>query len=219
MSNGITLLIFTDGRFEYLNRCINSLKGVFNDFDKRILINDCQDHKVKKTLSKLASSFTIYHNDPKLGFGGSIRRAWFNLPKDTEYVFHVEEDFVFLVDPPLRTMKKILDEYRSFAQIALKRQPWGEEVKGFMEDHPEHYEEMSNGRETFTTHQQFFTTNPSLYPYKLTKFGWPEGALSEKAFAEKIFKKDYRCAYMGGIDSKPLVYHIGNERPQNAFGY
>lgn len=152
----------------------------------------------------------------RLGFAGAIIEAWKDI--DTEYIFHLEEDFIFNERINLDILVKILENDKELAQIALKRQAWGEEKLGFMEDHPAKYTEVQTPYGLITEHREFFTTNPSLYRRSLTFLGWDNVKHSERSFSDKVFRNGFKCAYLGGIYSKPKVTHIA-ERTKESFGY
>lgn len=205
------LLVITDGRKDLLKRTLKSAEENLPQFEKKIIINDCQDPSFRLYLNTLYD-YEVYHNYEKLGFCGAIQRGWDVLPV-TDYVFHLEEDFIFNEPVDIEKMKSILDG--NICQVSLKRQKWGDEIQGFIEDNPQDYEQMDG----YVRHRNFFTTNPSLYKYDLTKLGFPQTKRSEFEFSKKVFNLGFYSAILGDKFDPPRVEHIGVEQSINAKGY
>lgn len=206
------LLIITDGRRDLLERTLKSAKENLPEFEKKIIINDCQDSTFKSFLNSLYD-YEVYHNYEKLGFCGAIQKGWDVLPP-TDYVFHLEEDFIFNKKVDVEKMKEILQDDK-ICQVSLKRQKWGSEVNGFIEDNPQDYEQ----KEGYVRHRNFFTTNPSLYKYDITKIGFPQVKRSEHEFSQILFNLGFYSAILGDKFDPPKVEHIGVEQSINATGY
>lgn len=193
----VTVIIISTGRT--LKQCIASLyENVL--YSGNITLKITEDIKPNK----------------RLGFAGAIIESWKDI--DTEFIFHLEEDFIFNESINLDTLIHILDNDKELAQVALKRQKWGEEKLGFMEDNAKKYTEVETPYGLITEHKEFFTTNPSMYRKSLTLLGWENVRYSERNFSDKVFKNGFKCAYLGGIYSKPKVLHTA-ERTKESFGY
>ena len=206
------LLIITDGRRDLLERTLESAKQNLPEFENKIIINDCQDPLFKSFLNSLYD-YEVYHNHEKLGFAGAIQKGWDAL-SPTDYVFHLEEDFTFNEKVDIDKMKEILQDDK-ICQVSLKRQKWGAEIDGFIEDNPQDYEQMDG----YVRHRNFFTTNPSLYKYDLTKIGFPQVKRSEHEFSQKLFNLGFYSAILGGKFDPPKVTHTGVNQSVNAKGY
>jgi hypothetical protein len=214
-------LVFTDGRKECLERTLASaeelIEGVFQD---KIIVNDCLHLEYMKWLyDTYGDSYDIRTNRNKLGFGGTINRAWQTLPDygDDTWIFHLEDDFTFNRSVPLGSMVSVLKNNPHLAQMALKRQPWNEQEKaagGIIERMPEEYTEVTNEYGlSWCEHRLFFTTNPSVYNISLTKRGWPETKYSEGVFSIELFKDpEKKSAFWGKKFDSPHCYHIGIDR-------
>lgn len=151
------------------------------------------------------------------GFGGAIQTAWRHLRafSEAEFVFHLEDDFVFNRGLNLLDMQDILGMRPNLAQIALRRQPWNDDERragGIVEQHPESYEEMTFYDLAWLEHDRFFTTNPCMYRAELMRRKWPDGAQSEGRFGVQLKEVGKNFAYLGERASTPWVHHIGDER-------
>lgn len=148
----------------------------------------------------------------ELGFHGAIQAGWDLVPDEAEYVFHLEDDFLFEKDVDLDTMKWLLDNKPSLAQVSLMRQPVNEEeiaAGGIVQCHPDDFDEHFEDGITYTIHRRYFTTNPCLYRADLCKRGWPQVPNSEGVFTHQLLADDYWFAIYGGKYDLPRVKHVG----------
>jgi hypothetical protein len=170
-------------------------------------------------------NFTIVgNNGTKRGFGGTISNAWSYMKglDPLDYVFHLEDDFLFNGTIDITSMIKILELRSDLAQVVLKRQPWSEPeiaAGGVVEMNPESYKEENVSGYPILTHRVFFSTNPSVYRRSLMLRGWPNEDRSEGMFSIRLFDDDpnTRCAYWGSRNQDPLVTHIGYYRIGNNY--
>lgn len=235
MPNGVVLGVIGNGRFELLQQAVASLEEkVKYPFRIKIMIDDTGDAQYALKLQETFPDWHIISHTTNQGLSGSIRSLWsaFKL-LDAEYLFHVEEDFIFNQDIDIDMMIKILEVDPYLAQLALKRQPVNADeaaVGGFMQQDPHSYQltywavdtgVMPDGEDAviyqWLTHRNFFTLNPCLYPWWLIELGWEQG-WGEKEFGERLFANQHLwCGYLGRVDDPPLVEHIGNYRGNNWF--
>lgn len=189
----ICLLIITDGREDYLERTLASAQQNLPAFDQRIFVDDTSH---------------------ELGFAGAIQKGWDQV--ETDFVFHLEADFTFNQPVPVYRMVRLLDRQPHLAQVALKRQAWNEEEKaagGIVELHPDDFTERVEDNLAWTEHRRFFTTNPSVYPARLCRIGWPQEPQSEGVFTHLLLRDPMlKFAFWGGKHDPPLVEHIGAVR-------
>lgn len=197
------LLVIRDGRDEYHERSIASAEWALPTPDQTIVVDDA---------------------DHSLGFAGAIQKGWDQV--ETDWVFHLEADFIFNCRPPLDTMRWLVESsvmhrgseaiYEgSLAQVALKRQAWSPaeiEAGGIIEQHPADFNEVTFGGTPWTEHRRFFTTNPCLYPRRIVDRGWPQVSESEGHFTHQLLADGYRFAFLGGRCWPPYVTHIGEHR-------
>lgn len=209
-----TLLVITDGRDRCLTRTLNSAVEALPTFDHYVMVNDSLDAVFGEWLGANWPMFDILHPTTKRGFGGAIQAGWDAIPP-CDYVFHLEDDFVFNQPVDLDRFVELLELNPALAQVALKRQPWNAEERaagGIVEQHPFDFEDHELGALHWTEHRRFFTTNPSLYPYELTRRGWPQCEHSEGVFTHQLLEDGLRFAYWGKRFDPPRVHHIGDER-------
>jgi hypothetical protein len=214
-----------------------------------LLIGDGRDELREQTCMSFLSQVYGYRlgyvvevddRQHRMGFGGAIRTGWHYLamalrdaslegtPPPFDYVFHLEEDWLFLEAIDLRWLAAMLagsatpkrSALPTLAQAALKRGPVNSverKAGGLVEQWPEEYADSGTitpeaGGVPYLTHRLFFTTNPSLYRASLMTLGWPEGPASERAFTELLLSLGYSFGYYGAREHPPTVEHLGAVR-------
>lgn len=215
------LLFITDGRKRYAEHTLASLQVLIDEgalrFDYAVVVDDaCDDPSYGEWLTDVFPwNLRLMPIGKKRGFGGAINAGWEVVRKlDVDYVFHLEDDFVFTRYFRIEQLERILREHPELAQLALKRQPWNptEEAAGdLIRVNWDSYEQHANDRgDEWYTHRLFFTSNPSLYPARIMANGWPLVERSEGVFSAELFRDPLvRCAYLGRKDDAPWVTHIG----------
>jgi len=89
------------------------------------------------------------------------------------YIFHLEDDFIFNEPINLYNMIAVMERNLQLQQMSLLRQSWNEEEKvagGIMQLHPEDFTEFSYGPMKWVEHRRYFTTNPCLYRRTLVDY-------------------------------------------------
>lgn len=215
----IALLIVSDGRLDYLRKCISSAaEQLIGPITERWLYDDTGDEGHRERLKVEYPQFIHINGGPRQGFGGAISASWAALLKhsDARFVAHIEQDFVIDRPVDLSAMARVLDRNRHLVQLALRRQPWNDEERaagGIVEQHPNDYQEVTDGECSWLEHRRFFTTNPSLYRASLCAEPWPEGANSEGRFTHQLLADPtVRFGYWGERQSGEWCTHIGHER-------
>jgi hypothetical protein len=214
----IALLIITDGRKECMDRTLDSLdKNSPSDcFSQAIIIDDSMNPDYAEWLvSRVSKGFRIVSHGQRRGFCGAIQSAWKRIEKPVDFIFHLEDDFIFNQPIPIYEMAQVLIDNPHLAQMALRRQPWGAEPKdgGFVKQFWDDYEQKQDeAGHAWFEHRKFFTTNPSIYPAEILQFGWPDPPHCEGAFGFRIFPAGYRSAFWGLKTDEPWVEHIGIDR-------
>jgi hypothetical protein len=209
----IALLVITDGRGDCLKQTIPSALAMLEGpITHRMIFDDSGDAEYRRWIFQSFPTFELFFEPGRKGFGGAIQAAWNHLKRydKFEYVFHLEDDFLFHRPVPLVDMMKVLDDHPYLYQLALKRQPWNDTEKqagGIIEQHPGDYTQ----KESWIEHRRFFTTNPTLYRRSLMDIGWPSGIHSEGHFTHKILNMDPEAqfAFWGHRADEPWVQHIG----------
>lgn len=217
----VTLLVMADGRDEYLDVAIQSAAdNLHGPVVELVLHDDSGDGRYRQRLRERFPDFRVIGDGPRRGFAGAIAHAWRYLSthQTTDWVFHLEQDFIFTGPVPLRDMISVMEGNPHLVQMALRRQPWNDQERaagGIVELHPDSYEARQDeqGRH-WLEHRRFFTTNPSLYPRSLTIRGWPDVRRSEGRFGIDLFGSDHRkrSGYWGARDSGIWCEHIGHTR-------
>lgn len=215
----ITLLVLTDGRSGYLERTLKTfeLSVTQAPITKRVIVNDCPGNPEHEAwIDSLGFDVHLRPHSNRRGFAGAIRAGWDTIGEDTDYVFHLEDDFVFTRHVDLLAIARVLRDHPHLVQMALRRQPWNENeiaAGGVIEANPDQYSDRSDGFNWWLEHRMFFTTNPSLYPRRISTRGWPDVPNSEGIFSHILFADPtLHSAYWGKREDPPWVLHIGVAR-------
>jgi hypothetical protein len=217
--SGILLVVFTDGRADYLDRTLRSFREkVSGPFARMFIFDDSNDETYTAWVAEHFPDFAVLPNLARLGFGGTIARAWKLLASSPErYVFHLEDDFTFNRSVNLGAMIDCLDSSADLAQMALVRQAWNDDERlhgGVIEAAKARgieFTPVAYHGHRWLEHRGWFTTNPSLYPTALCQRGWPLEAESEGKFGLRLLEDPaLRFGFWG--DGEPWCTHIGDER-------
>lgn len=214
------VMILTDGRVHCLTNTWLSFSEAVSlaGFDAQVVVvNDCPAADYRDTIASLINPDTILdYKGAKRGFGGAIIDGWAAMKHlEVDYVFHLEDDFMFTRFVDLAAMRAVLDANDRVCQMALRRQAWNQQEKdagGLVQLAPDEYVERTTGRHEWLEHRLFFTTNPSLYRAELMDGGWPTGAHSEGQFTQRLRAQDRTFGYWGKKWDEPWVLHIGEQR-------
>ena len=213
--NSIALLVITDGRADYIEQTIPSAAAMLKGpITQRVMFDDSGDPAYRQWLREKFPEFTLWYEPERLGCGGAVQMAWKHLRAvDTDYVFHLEDDFLFNEIVPLDEMIEVLETHPYIYQMALRRQPWWQfeiDAGDVINWHAEDYIQ----KEKWIEHRRYFTQNPSLYRKSLIDLGWLNEAESENKFTQKITGNDSKAQFglWGQREDKPRVHHIGNLR-------
>lgn len=217
----VALILVTDGR-EYIHDTVQSLKENRNGvlFDQVVIVNDKNDQdfadqlvEYAESLTKTNGTFVVDTAHTNRGFTKQIILAWSLLNEDIDYVFHLEDDFVFLEELQIHAMIRVLEKHPYLVQMALLRGPVNEDERkagGIVEQAPADYLLIDEG-DVWREHRKFFTTNPSVYKRSLTLRGWPDVPNSEGIFGWELLQgnPDLRSAFW---TDHVTVEHIGHVR-------
>jgi hypothetical protein len=205
----VALIVITDGRWDYLQQTLDSAFAALNyDFSQRLIVDDSG----VKSFTPEVEGFVTVKNSQRLGLAKAIQTAWDHLDPATDYVFHLEDDFIFPqpvdVEHMIALLKDTFDEDK-LAQMALMRQPWSPEehaAGSIYNMHPESY----TIHDEYFSHSRLFTFNPCVYPMEVTAYG----AGLESEVTERLLADGWRFAYYGHPDDPPKTLHIGVRRSQ-----
>jgi hypothetical protein len=216
--NKISLVVITDGRQSCIEQTIDRFNELINyDFFEKLIINDSGDPRYHEFLVNRFPQFNVISHEQRRGLAGAVQSAWDSVSKESDYVFHLEDDFVFNKSIDISHLAFLLRKNPHLVQMALVRAPVNppeEEVGGFVFQHLADYSQ----KEDLFEHGRLFTLNPSLYPMSTVKMGWPDHG-GESEFTSKVhtIDKDYRFGFYGNIYDPPLVTHIGGRRSEGWF--
>lgn len=214
----VSLIVITDGRQDCINKTIQSVEDIINyPFYERIIINDSGDPRYHQYLSSSFKEFNIVSHETRRGLAGAVQSAWESVSKSTDYIFHLEDDFIFNEYVNIDKMIELLNGKSTLTQMALVRAPVNppeEEVGGFVFQNLQDYHQHDG----WFDHQRLFTLNPSVYKLELTRIGWPDHG-GESEFTNKLhtINADYCFGFYGDIYDKPYVTHIGGRRSEGWF--
>ena len=201
MNKKLAVLIFTDGRKEYFSSTFQSFKEnvTAKCISYKIIIDDSNDPDYASWLDINYRHEVDYieHHQERLGFGGTIRDTWLklnNIAGTYDYVFHLEDDFIFNRPINLDDLTLILKRNPNMAQVCLLRQPWNQnEAKagGVWQQWPDSFTERSidnpNGKIYYLSHREWFSTNPSVYPNGLYLLNGRKVRIQKEGFGIKGF--------------------------------
>jgi len=216
--NKISLVVITDGRQSCIEQTIDRFNEVINySFFEKLIINDSGDPRYHDFLVNRFPEFNVVSHEQRRGLAGAVQSAWSSVNPEIDYVFHLEDDFLFNKSIDIAHMSFLLKTNPQLVQMALVRasvNPPEEEVGGFVFQHLEDYSQ----KEDYFQHGRLFTLNPCLYPMSTVKMGWPDHG-GESEFTTKVHSidKDYRFGFYGNIYDEPLVTHIGGRRSEGWF--
>lgn len=216
--NKVSLVVITDGRQDCINKTIQSIESIIDyPFYERIIINDSGDPRYDYYLKSSFKGFGVISHETRRGLAGAVQSAWSNVSSLTDYIFHLEDDFIFNCYVDIDKMIDLLNKKDTLTQMALVRAPVNppeEEVGGFVFQHLEDYHQHDG----WFDHQRLFTLNPSIYKLQLAQIGWPDHG-GESEFTNKLhsINTDYCFGFYGDIYDKPYVTHIGGRRSEGWF--
>jgi hypothetical protein len=223
-----TLLVFNDGRNDYLEQTLETfaLQVFFPDKPYKILIDDMPTGRDVDFLHKIAMRFgfdELILNEVNLGSFGNIMKAWSCLPVHTSYVFHLENDFVFPGPVDVRELATVLEE-PWICNITLLRQPWfgdERELGSVFNVWPGHFREQVVRGIPVCLHQDYFGHNPGLYRREFARVipntsRAPDGTIvsHERIYRDLLLAEEptRHFAILGRLTDPPRVLHIGHRR-------
>lgn len=207
MTPKLALMVITDGRWDYLQRTLESAAVALDwPWHQKILVDDSGEE-----LGFSPDGFKFVKNLPRRGLAGAIQSGWDALNKDIDYVFHLEDDFIFPDVVDIELMIELLEYEPELAQVALLRQPWSPEEQqagGIYSIEPERFKQKYG----FVQQSHLFTFNPCLYPIGVAR---DYRAGLEAELTADLLADDWRFGYLGELGDDPKTIHIGIRRSRN----
>lgn len=224
------LAVLTHGRNDTLPRALNSFVDKVKPQPTRILIH-VDGLLYHDQMPNIGLTVDIDASGDQRGFCKATRHLWrWASQADTEFVFWLEHDFVFLRPVDLRPLADQLRADPKLAQMQLMRNAVSvEEVQagGLYESRPGEYEkqevwqgdgptgELSSDR--WLLHRSYLTTNPSLMRTAwMAGNQWPDDnePHCEGRFGIEVLHRGFHFGVWG--HGEPWVDHIGR---RTGFGY
>jgi hypothetical protein len=228
MTTKIAHVVLTNGRKAYLARTMyfaeQNVSYEHLDVVARIIVDDSGDSVYRAWLRDSYPTYQVIEvSATPSGYTTAMACVWDVVAGlNTDYVFHLEDDFLFEQPVSLWRSVSILDDNPLMAQVAFKRGPWfaNEHKHGGVIQALEHrnrnmfVDEISKRDNIpFTEHRVLFTTNPCVYPKWITEYPWPTEQWSESKFGQSLFTDPHiTCAYLGHKHSAPTCTHIGVDK-------
>lgn len=219
VDDAVLLLVLTDGRRECIVETIPSAEKYLTGLPvtRKVICDDSGDENYRAWLRVEFPEWEVHGSGKRQGFGGAVRNARrLAAGSGQPWVWLTEDDFIHNREAPLDEMAAVLTEHPHLLQMMLRRQPWTAreiEVGGFVEQHPDDYEEKRDGDRCWLEHARGYWTNPHLVSRDvLTRYEWPTGAGSEHKFSRQVLTGGNRSGIWGGRDDEPWITHIGEER-------
>jgi hypothetical protein len=212
------LVVITDGRRSCLERTLWSFDRMVSPKPRiRLIINDNPQPAWSDWLDRTyADRYEVWHTQNRMGFCGSVQRAFDAVRNRCDYVFHLEDDFLFTRPVHVTQMARLLILHPSLCQVALKRQAWNSRevmAGGLVEADPDDFTDREDEGIEWLEHHRFWTTNPSLYREPITHLQWPQQDNSEGLFHhQQILPRGWHYGLMGHRADPPWVEHIGELR-------
>ena len=208
----VTLVITSCGRFDLLKRTLDSFFEKNTYPIKKIIITE--DSTEGKKLENLISQYTngknkhkfcLIINETREGQLKSIDKAYSQV--DTEYVFHCEDDWLFLKKGFIEKSMKLLKEDPNLLTVGLRSK------KDFKEDFFKKEEYISvEGEKFYEVKDEIFTYNPGLRRKSDNDLFGSHEKLKDTLYEIELSKfykdRNYRTIYF----KEKYVEHIGNKR-------
>ncbi len=212
----ICILIINDGRNDYLDQTLKSLKDkVVFPIDAeiyKVLYDDMPEGRDAYFLSRIELEYNIDKmilSDKRVGINQAVQNAWMHIPK-CDYIWHQENDFTYNAQIDVSKMIAPLEMNRMIGQVALLRQPWYDdevESDGMYKVGYRTYRQGNIAGIDLVFQDLFFTHNPCIYRYSSIE---QIPNYSEIEFAAHLKKRGCRTfAYLGTLTDEPLCHHIG----------
>ena len=165
-------IVFTNGRFECLNKAIKSLEmNLDAGVAESVLVDDSGDPTYGAILAKhFDGKFDkIVRHERPIGYFNSIEETWLhNLSLGLDYVLHWEDDFVLQMNLDLNPLMEFLGAYPKYVQIVF-----GDGTERVLKPADAHA--VRNGQAydfyevPWTESDGAFETSPCIYPAWVTK--------------------------------------------------
>ncbi|GGG16587.1 glycosyltransferase family 2 protein [Pontibacter amylolyticus] len=207
MSQKITVVFTSCNRFDLLEATLKTFFK-FNTYpvEKILVIEDSGNRKgLEKVLQKFSyDKFETIVNPEQLGQRRSIEIAYSHV--DTEYIFHCEDDWVFLREGFIEDSLALMEAFPKLITV------WGRIAKELPADFFAEEEQEYQGIRYREVKKEIFILNPSLKrmsDYKLMG-GFTQFSLGQ--FEREISDFFSELGYTAVILDRPYTTHLGLHR-------
>lgn len=214
----LVVVVIGDGRGEYLARTMSSLSHVNHPIYARIMVNDEADPMYCASLDVEYPEWEIHHTG-RVGMAGAVQAGFTAaLAYEPDFVLWAEEDMTLIDDLPVGKAAAVLDRPKNdrIAQMVFKRAPWwGSPDEMELGDQWAAIKRLAHfytPQDGYSTHDFIFSLNPCLIPRRILELGWDSD--NEAGMTRKLLDLGFVFGHWGGLDSPPLVEHIGVDRSQ-----
>lgn len=217
MTPNVVLVMITDGRNELLRKALSSSwKNLAIGTLRRILVDDSGTRAAEDFYQQFGH---VIAHENRQGLAAAVRDGWRTAAAaGAEYVFHLEDDFAFEVEPDVHGMIQALDAHPYLRQMSLKRQPVNateQAAGGFVQVQPhlydEHYSQLCSA--TWLEHRVCYSLNPHLVPRRVFAGGWPDDNERGQTSIWNAYPET-RYGIWGTIEDPPRVRHLGTYRAE-----
>ncbi|MEK9658109.1 MAG: glycosyltransferase [bacterium] len=201
----VSVVLTSCERFDLLTQTLDSfLEMNTHAIDEFVIIEDSKREKeLKQILVNKPSYFRYICNGQKIGQLHSIDKAYATVHSD--YVFHMEDDWVFLEKGFIEKGLMILERYPQYLSVWLRNK---EEIPAILDRN--HYRIINNER-YYIIKEQVLGFAPSLISLKNYKKVAPY-AQFKKPIEINISTQYEALGFETLMTDKPLVKHIGWHR-------
>jgi hypothetical protein len=187
------------------------------------MVNDSGDDYYARKLDEEYPEFAITHHPANRGMAAAVQTGWkMALGVNSDYCFHLEEDFVITQDVNMNDLMNTLYFDPELASITLKRPPWagievslGDQLAAIQHEASWFDVRQAWDQNSVTRHNHLFSLNPSLIKREVIEMGWPSGPLgvgNEAGMTRKLLGAGYVFGVWGTVKDAPMCEHIGYTR-------
>ncbi|WP_417855001.1 glycosyltransferase family A protein [Xanthomarina gelatinilytica] len=201
-NDGITVVITSAGRLEYLKKTIESLRNCvdseqINKIYWYIIDDNPTSIKTRDYIKSLNFDLVLLNKKNK-GLGYSLNKIYSKVK--TKFIFHCEDDWLFNENLPLNDMIVLLENNKHIAQALLNR------------DMPYKEKAIEISGKKYAQYDKTHSFNPHLTTKKvgLTCLPFPMHN-TEREITNRLRKKGLTTAILG-YDKINYVTHIGIEK-------
>jgi hypothetical protein len=197
----LTVVITSCGRVDYLKKTINSLKkNIIYDKDKihwMIIEDNLSNIETKNYIKELRGFDKKIINKKNLGQYISINKIYSEVR--TEYIFHSEDDWLYIKKIPIEKMIQTLEKNK-LRQLLLNR-------GGNCYDN----NKIKNKRD-YGEIDYIFSMNPHLTKISIFLSNYPIPLFyGESRYSYKLYKKGFKKGGIFGYNKDIYLKHIGEE--------